>query len=83
MRKSAAVLLTLICCASVVSSLNHCHHGNHHNLIYKYHHNEYDLLTRQDSGLRFGSSTVETALRSVNILDLGILVITIVTIQLD
>ena len=32
-----------------------------------------DLLTRQDSGLRFGSSTVETARRSVSILDRGIL----------
>ena len=32
-----------------------------------------DLLTRQDSGLRFGSSTVETERRSVSILDRGIL----------
>ena len=34
-----------------------------------------NLRTRHDSGLRFGSSTVDTALRCVNIFDRGILVI--------
>ena len=63
------------------------HHYNHHycHIIHIYHivsswYDQHclhwpicDLLTRQDSGLRFGSSTVETARRSVSILDRGIL----------